>query len=345
MPYITGGNMIRISLAGFSQGYYAVNYMRYLSRLKDIEIAGICDMGKDEKYVMECAFISAKDFAGELNTALYHSYEELLEKKPDAVLICSETKEHGIMAEMALKKGIHVFVSKPLGFAYEHIKNLKSVLRKDLCLLCGNPLKYEQGIVELHDLIKNGEIGVVYSIRIMLNHLAMTRQEWERDKSLSGGPLGTYGVYLFDLARWLTGKSIGRLVATGGNYATPQIEDYDTVKILGLHEDNTQCLLELYSGIKHDYPFIQVEAIGEKGTLITKYDNYTLVGQSEKGVRFGALRNTDMTAGEMDHFLDCIKNRKPERCSYYDMVYVVKCIEAARESMRQGSFVDVEWRD
>ncbi len=337
--------MVRIALAGFSQGYYAVQYIRYLSRLKDIEITGICDMGKDDNYVMDCAFVLAKDFARELGAPLYHSYDELLKHKPDAVLICSETREHGIMAEAALKMGIHVFVSKPLGFDYEHIKSLQTIEMKDVRLLCGNPLKYEQGMVEFHDRMMNNEIGDVYSIRIMLNHLAMTKQDWERNIRLSGGPLGTYGIYLFDLARWLTGKLIDGLVAIGGNYATPEIEAYDTIKILGVHTDHTQCLLELYSGIDHEYPFIQVEAVGDKGTLITKYDNYTLVSQSRERIRFGTLRSTDMTAGEMEHFLDCIKNREPERCSYEDMIYVVRCIEAAGESMKLHKFVDVKRRD
>lgn len=335
--------MLRIALLGFSQGYYAIEYMRYLSKLKDIEVIGICDMGKDEKYIMDCAFISAQDFSLEMKAPLFHRYEDLFEHNPDAVLICSETKEHGYLAEIALRKGIHVFVSKPLGFNYEQIKNLDAVSKKDTHLLCGNPLKYEQGIVELYERINNNEVGNIYSIRVMINHLAMTKQEWERDTELSGGPLGTYGIYLFDLARWLSGKSISRLFAIGDNYATPEIDACDTIKIVGVHSDNTQCILELYSGIKHNYPFVQIEVIGDKGTLVTKYDNYTLIVQSIENVNLGSLRHSDMTIGEMEHFLDCIKNDARERCSYEDMVYVVGCLEASNESMINNQFVDVNW--
>src|SRR5690606_7752518 len=149
-----------------------------------------------------------------------------------------------------------------------------------------------------------------------------------RDPRRSGGPFGTYGVYLFDLAQWMTGKSIRELIAFGDNYATPQIKAHDTVKIMGRHIDNTQCILELFSGINHDYRFIQVEAVGDRGTLITRYDNYTVIGQTKEGARLGSLRSSDMTAGEMEHFLACIKYGEPERCSYKDMVYVVRCIEA-----------------
>lgn len=335
--------MLKIALAGFSQGYYAVQYTRYLSRLKNISIIGICDLDMDEKYVKECAFITAEDFSQELQAPLYHNYEFLLAQKPDAVLICSETRDHGIMAKMAINLGIHVFVSKPLGFTLSQIQDLVRVKKDDFCLLCGNPLKYEQGIVELKERVQAKEIGNIYSVRIMLNHLAMTGQAWERDTLKSGGPFGTYAVYLFDLARWFTGKPIKKLAAFGDNYVTPQITAPDTVKILGIQTDGAQCSLELYSGIKHEYPFIQVEVVGDKGTLITKYDNYTIIEQTEEGIRLGSLRSTDMVTGEMDHFLDCILHTTTERCSLKDMIYVVQCIDAVYMSMEKHEIVELKW--
>lgn len=334
--------MLKIALAGFSQGYYAVQYMRYLSRLKGIEVIGVCDLGMSEDYVRECAFVSAEDFAEELGCPLYHRYEEILAEKPDALLICSETKDHVKMAEMAVSLGIHTFVSKPLCFSYSQLGGLCGTKRADTCLLCGNPLKYEQGITEFRRRIRSGEIGKVYSIRMMLNHRAMTAQEWERDPAKSGGPLGTYGVYLFDLARWLTGEAICELAAFGDNFATPEIEAADTVKILGLQTDGSQCSLELYSGIQHEFPFVRIEAVGEKGTLVSNYDNYVFIEQTDKGAKLGCLRNSDMTAGEMEHFLDCILNDTEERCGLMDMIYVARCIDAVFQSMEQHAIIRME---
>lgn len=334
--------MLKIALTGFSQGYYAVQYTRYLSRLKGIKVIGVCDLGMSADYLRECAFMSAVEFAEELGCPLYHRYEEILAEKPDALLICSETWEHVKMAEKAMKLGIHTFVSKPLCFSFSQIAGLCELKQENICLLCGNPLKYEQGIVEFRDRIKSGEIGKVYSIRMMLNHRAMTAQEWERNPARSGGPLGTYGVYLFDLARWMTGQVIRELAAFGDNFATPEIEAEDTVKILGIQADESQCSLELYSGIRHEFPFVRVEAIGEKGTLVSNYENYVTIEQTEEGVKFGGLRNTDMTAGEMEHFLDCVLNGTTERCGLTDMTYVVRCIDAVFQSMEQHAIVRLE---
>lgn len=327
--------MIRVALAGFSQGYYATAYMRYLARLKAVCPVAVCDCGANDAYVMECAFVTAGAFARELGVPLLHDYSRLLEQRPDAVLICSETADHAAMARVALEKGIHVFVSKPLSFSSRDTALLRGVAERAV-LLCGNPLKYEQGMEEMRARLAAGEIGRVYSLRVMINHLAMTKQAWERDEARSGGPLGTYGVYLFDLARWLTAQPLCRLYALADNYCTPEIACPDTVKVLGTGTKGTQFTLELYSAIRHEYPFVQVEAVGEKGTLVTRYDNYATLAQTSAGAALGALRASDMGAGEMDHFLACIQGRAVQRCGLADMDYAARCIEAARRSIRSG---------
>lgn len=333
--------MIRVALAGFSQGYYAVAYTRYLSRLRGIQVVAVCDCGADEAYVRECAFVDAKAFAGSLGAPLLRDYQSLLALRPDAVLICSETAEHAKMARAALECGIHVFVSKPLTFCRRDVQLLRAVPRHTV-LLCGNPLKYERGAEEMHAKLLAGTIGEIYSLRLMINHAAMTKQEWERNEARSGGPLGTYGVYLFDLARWMTGRSMEQLYAVAANYNTPEITAPDTIKVLGTGEKGTQFSLELYSAIRHPYPFLQIEAIGKKGTLLTRYDNYATICQTTENTTFGALRESDMASGEMEHFLSCIRGEETERCSLADMEYVACCIEAVRRSLRKKAPVSIE---
>lgn len=333
---------MKIALAGFSQGYYAVRYLRYLSRLKGIKISGICDCGETDAYVLQCAFITAGAFAQELGTTLFHDYTALLETKPDAVLICSETCRHAEMAAASLARNIHTFVSKPLCLSSEDISRLQKTKPSGVVLLCGNPLKYEIALEELKTRLEQGEIGEVYSIRIMVNHMAMTSQEWECDPDRSGGPLGTYGVYLFDIARWLTGQPVSGLYAMGHNYVTPEIDVPDTVKVLAKLKNGGQCCLELYAGIRHEYPFLQVEAMGTSGTLVTDYGNYAWIRQTMDGCRLGPLRTSDMGGAEMEHFLACIRDGVPERCSLDDMDYVVRCIDATRTGMISGGYISVK---
>ncbi len=327
---------VRIALAGMSQGYYATHYTRFLALRRDVEVVAICDEGKTTEYVQECAFITSRELAQELKVPLVHAYSQLLDMEPEAVLICSETADHAWMAREALERGIYVFVSKPLCFSTADIQLLEGIFDIEDRLLCGNPLKYELGITELRRRLMEGEIGRPYSWRIMVNHQAMIHQDWERNEQRSGGPLGTYGVYLFDLARWLSGKPLQCVYALGGNYATPQIRCPDTVKVLGESEDGSLFVLELFSGIYHPYPFIAVEAVGEKGVLRTCYDNYATISQTQGGTELGTLREEDMGAKEMEHFLQVIRNGIKVRCGLSDMRYTVNCIEATGKSLLNG---------
>ena len=320
---------MRIVLIGFSQGYYAVEYTRYLSRLKGIDIPVVCDLGENSEYVRSCAFVDAAAFADDVGARLVHTMDEALSCQPDAVLICCETMQHTKLAQQALKVGAYVFVSKPLCFSSDQADALAMYPGSNR-ILCGQPLRHEEGIRELIDRIH--EIGKPYSVRIRLCHAAMVDQVWERDSSKSGGPLGTYGVYLFDLARILGGEMIDTLYALGLNTSTPQIQDVDTVKILA-KGNRVQFVLELFSAVQTPMPFFQAEVTGDCGMLVTHYDNAVTVAHFPDSQRAGALRTSNMAHGEMDHFLDCINGKSSPACSVKNMQYITRCIEATRTSM------------
>ncbi len=324
---------MRVALVGFSQGYYAVEYTRYLSRLREAVITAVCDLGKDEAYVRSCAFVEAGVFAREMGAPLTHTLEETLATKPEAVLLCCETAEHTSLAEKVLAAGAHVFVSKPLCFSSAQADRLADVLPAGLKVVCGQPLRHEDGVRELLKRINEGEIGRIYSVRVRLCHEAMIHQAWERDSRLSGGPLGTYGVYLFDLAHAFSGVKLDRLYAVGQNAATAEIKDMDTVKILAVG-GRIQFSLELFSAVGTPMPFLHAEIVGERGMLETGYENPATVARMSVGTKPGMLRTSDMTRGEMEHFLACVSGKCQPCCGVEDMRYITRCIEATRESIR-----------
>ena len=326
---------MRVALAGFSQGYYAVTYTRYLATLKKAEIVGVCDFGASEEYVRSCAFVSADRFSEELGVPLVHTLEELIALQPEAVLLCCETVCHTKNAKILLENGIGVFVSKPLCFSSKQSDELLPAVKENSVLLCGQPLRYESGIREAAERIRSGEIGTVYSVRIRLYHEAMIHQEWERDPERSGGPLGTYGVYLFDLAWMFSGVPVRRLYALSDNRATPQIRDADTVSILAAG-DKVHFKLELFSAVDQKMPFIHMEAVGTRGMLETRYDNASSAVRLPEGVRMGEFRTSDMAKGEMDHFIACMEGAAKPECGIDRMRYVTRCIEAVRRSCTSG---------
>lgn len=334
--------MLKIGLAGFSQGYYAVTYMRYLVTKPQVTCVGICDLGASEEYVKECAFTTAEKFAKELKAPLFTKFEDLLDTGLDALLVCSETHLHVELAAQALAKGIHVFVSKPLSFDLKDFELLNSA-SEEAILLCGNPLRYQEDILQFATQIQEGGVGKPYAMNATICHQAMIHQEWERDPARSGSNLGTYSPYLFDLANWIIGEKLVSIFARGGNYNTPQIDPEDTLHISGQLACGGLCFVELHSGINQPHPFFKAEVVGTRDWLSVVYEDNEASSSGDKDiVDLGFIQEGDPGALEMDHFLDCIEKGEAPGCSMADMKYTVACVEAVKKSLISGQQEPVE---
>ena len=56
-------------LIGLSQGWYANLFATELVAMKDVELVGVCDLGKSRDYVLDCIGIDAEEFAAKFETA------------------------------------------------------------------------------------------------------------------------------------------------------------------------------------------------------------------------------------------------------------------------------------
>ena len=333
---------IRFGLVGFSQGYYSVKYTTHLSRLNDIDVVGCCDLGASDNYVNECAFVTAEGFANELGIKHFKSTDELYSEGLDAVMISCETWQHVDYAVEALNRGLHVFISKPASFKSDDIRRLIDAQKKSgKVVLCGQPLRYEEAFIEMSKRIKDGSIGEVTNIRLFVNHEAMIHQEWERDPKKSGGPLGTYGVYLFDIPNMLTGLKIQELYAMGANLVYPQIGTYDTLSISARMHNNAIANINLVATISWEYPFVRADVVGTKGVIRANFDNPTYILNGKNDMSSGALRSTEVGNAEIEHFIDCISGRSECAITLNDMLYAAKCIEASFESAQSNKSIKI----
>src|SRR5690606_13198230 len=92
-------------------------------------------------------------------------------------------------------------------------------------------------------------------------------QEWERDPAKSGGPLGTFGIYLIDTIRWLTGQELAHLYAVGGQFVFPEIDSWDAIQAMGTTVEGALIQLNLVSTMTWEYPFVIVDAVGTNGVI------------------------------------------------------------------------------
>lgn len=333
---------MRFGLIGFSQGYYATTYTRHLYKLREAEIVACCDLWRPDEYTIECAGITASEFAREMNCKLVHSLEEFFALELDAVIVASEVCEHVEHAVEALSAGCHVFVCKPLSFLPEEVNLL--MMHADLAgkiVLPGNPLRYEGPLEQIAVKVLRGEIGKPTNLRIFVQHKAMLRQRWERDPVRSGGPLGTFGIYLVDTVRWMTGQEIEWLYATGDNFVFPEIQSWDTVQVMGILTGGALVQLNLVSSMSWDFPFVMIDIVGTNGVIRTDHNRYSYMMQNPDAT-LGNIRYDAMSQREAEHFLDCCHRRSEPKITLTDMLKVAKGIKAIEESIYSGQRVYVD---
>lgn len=327
---------LRFGLLGFSQGFYATTYTRHLAKLKEVEVVACCDMGQSPEYVQECAGMTASQFSEEIGCRLVRHPEELFALGVDMVMVACEVWEHAKYAEMALKHGCHVFVGKPLSLEPDEIQSLiQSAEAANRVVLPGNPLRYEGAVQSIAARVHQGEIGRPTNLRLFIHHEAMIHQEWERDPARSGGPLGTFGVYLMDTVKWITGEDLTEIYATGGQFVFPQIQSWDTVQAIGKTSGGTLVQLNLVSSMDWDFPFYMLDVVGTKGIIRTDHDRYSYILQNPRA-ELGPIRYDPMGSLEIEHFLNCCAGREKPCMTLEDMLHAARGIKAIEQSIRTG---------
>ena len=98
----------------------------------------------------------------------FESYEELLNKEKfcDAVIIATPDRIHFIPAKLALEKGYHILLEKPMSNNPEEVVELGRLAKEnnEVFMIC-HVLRYTPFYSELKKVIDSGVIGKVISFQ------------------------------------------------------------------------------------------------------------------------------------------------------------------------------------
>jgi predicted dehydrogenase len=180
----------------------------------------------------ELAVASGEDLFLEKNR-VYLTYEEMLTKEAalpeneriDFVTIVTPNFAHFEPAMMALDKGFHVVLEKPMTLTYEQALQLQAKVKssgKRLCLThtySGYPM-----VKQAKAMLKNGDLGAIRKVWVeypqgWLSKLSEregnVQAAWRTDPEKSGksGSMGDIGTHAAHLAEYITGLQITELCA------------------------------------------------------------------------------------------------------------------------------------
>src|ERR1700759_935682 len=217
---------------------------------------------------------------------VYLSYEEMIEKESrlpatermDFVAIVTPNHAHFAPAMLALEKGFHVVIEKPMTFSLDEAKQLQKKVKETGLLLClthtssGYPL-----VKQARRMVKDGVFGKIRKIYVeypqgWLSRLSekdgSKQAEWRTDPARSGksGAMGEIGTHAAHLAEYISSLQIKQLCADLSIMVEGRALDDDGNVLLRFDNGATGTLVASQVAAGEENA-LKIRVYGEKGGL------------------------------------------------------------------------------
>jgi len=270
---------------------------------------------------------------------VYSSYEEMIEKESklpdtqrmDFVVIVTPNHAHFAPAMLALEKGFHVVIEKPMTFSLKEALQLKKKVQETGLLLClthtyaGYPM-----VKQARQMVKEGVFGKIRKIYVeypqgWLSRLSekdgSKQAEWRTDPSRSGkaGAMGDIGTHAAHLAEYISGLQIKQLCADLSIMVEGRALDDDGNVLLRFDNGATGTLIASQVAAGEENA-LKIRVYGEKGglewaqqepnTLLVKWlDQPTQIYRAGQGYLSSfAKHNTRTPGGHPEGYLEAFGN-------------------------------------
>lgn len=294
---------------------------------------------------------------------IYESYQQMIEQETqlpeneriDFVSIVTPNHLHFEPAKLALEAGFHVVLDKPATFNLTEAKELQQVVKSTGKLFClthtytGYPM-----VKEARQQVLSGKFGAIKKIYVEypqgwlstpLEESENKQAGWRTDPTKSGaaGAMGDIGTHAFNLAEYVSGKSVKQLCADIQTIVPGRKLDDDGAVLLRFNEGASGVLIatQIAAGEENN---VKVRVYGEKGGIEWKQEdcNTLLVKWLDKPVevwRAGtgyvssfAKHNSRTPSGHPEGYLEAFANH------YRNFAL---CVQA----QKKGEQPKAEWLD
>ncbi|HWM88126.1 MAG TPA: Gfo/Idh/MocA family oxidoreductase [Kofleriaceae bacterium] len=266
----------------------------------------------------------------------------------DGVVIAVPTPAHAEVIEAAAAAGVPVFCEKPVAPDLAQTRAvLARVAAAGIPLMVGFQRRFDAGYAALREAVQSGRLGWLHTVRACSSDTAPPRPEF---LPTSGGIFRDCSVHDFDAIRWITGREVASVLATGANRGADFFRaagDVDTAAALLTLDDGTLavCTATRYNGAGCD---MRIEVCGSTGTMVAGLDDrapLTPTGSSRwpSGPPYASFldRFRAAYAAELRVFVEVAAGRMASPCTGEDAVATLLIAEAAERSRREGRAVTV----
>jgi predicted dehydrogenase len=327
-----------LRIGAIGSGYWGPNLIRNFVELADSELIAVADLNE-----ARLAYIKERYPTVQVT----RNYRDLFSLKLDAVVVATPPATHYQLVSDCLEHDLNVLVEKPITLNSAHAEELVHLAdARGLKLMVGHTFEYNTAVEMLRRLIESGELGQIYYIDTVRVNLGL----FQRDLNV----LWDLAPHDISILLYLLGETSLSVSAQGTSCVLDGVQDVAYlnltfannilahVRVSWLDPSKTRRITIVGSKkmvIYDDVETIEKIKIYDKGVKPPPYtDNF---GEFQFGYRHGDvviphIHFVEPLRQECQHFLDSIKHNRTPRSDGRVGLNVVRVLEAAQRSLKNG---------
>ena len=327
---------LRIGVIGY--GYWGPNLTRNFFELPASDVIVIADKKKEQLERAEVKYP---------RVTLTDNYKDLFSMDLDAVVLSTPPKTHFPIATECMDNGLNVLIEKPMALNSQDAEALiEQAKSKGLTLMVGHTFEYNSAVAKLKELIDTKNLGDIYYLDTARLNLGL----YQKDTNV----LWDLAVHDISILLNLLGESPVSVSAQGMTSVSKNVYDVAYLNIVfpgnviaHVHVswlDPAKVRRVTVVGSKKMAVFNDLASEGkvklyDKGVDAPEYtDSF---GEFQYNYRSGditipSFRFVEPLRAECQHFIDSINNKTEPVSSGKSGLAVIKVLEAAERSMKNG---------
>ncbi|MFE9771955.1 Gfo/Idh/MocA family oxidoreductase [Streptomyces sp. NPDC005931] len=260
----------------------------------------------------------------------------------DAVVITTATSAHAELIGRAARAGLPVFCEKPIALDLPGtLQAIAEVEAAGTVLQMGFQRRFDVGYAGAREAVRAGRLGRLHTVRAMTSDAEPPPAAF---LPLSGGLYRDTLIHDFDVLRWVTGREVVDVYATGSDAGPAMFReagDVDTGAALLTLDDGTPATVTgtRLNGAGYD---VRMELAGELDQIAVGLDDRTPIASTEPTgppaadkpwtgflERFGPAYEAELTA-----FVEVVRGERANPCDGREALQALRIAEACEVSRR-----------
>jgi UDP-N-acetylglucosamine 3-dehydrogenase len=315
--------MKKLGTAVVGTGFWGKNHARVYSELESTELVAVCDVNGER----------AKAVADQFGVKAYTSSSRMLKNEEvEALSVCTWSTKLAEEALKALRAGKHVLVEKPMATYTKQAEKLLEVAEENgLHLTVGFLMRFIPGLQHIREAVESKKIGELVCAT------AKRVSQWP-ERIGDVGVVKDTAIHDIDVMRYISDEDPIGVYAKTGSMKHRKFEDY--AQIMLTYEDGKSAFIE--SNWLTPYKTRTLTVTGSDAIMRLDYMTQELWIEDPKENLQPRYPWQEPLKCELQHFADCITEKKKPLITGVDGLKALQIAEAALRSSAKNRAIKLK---